>query len=90
MNNKTKNNEEIVFTIKFGKEEVQSFARANFGRELNDIELNRIRKYIWNVGDVRDAYNNLMKAIIRGAGVVDNEDEMWKKIDEDYIKSLKK
>lgn len=37
--------------------EIQSFAEANFGRELTDIELNRVAQGIWDDGA---AYSSLM------------------------------
>ncbi|MCX7146458.1 MAG: hypothetical protein NT042_09705 [Sulfuritalea sp.] len=59
-NKAIENSEEIVFTIKFCKEELQSFAENNFGRELTDVELNRISE-CWDdmekVCDVRKPIN---------------------------------
>ncbi len=79
--------EEIILKIEYNEEEIQSFAEANFDRELTDIELNRIREYWYEMEDVTWARMELMARAIEGA--LDNADSQWKGVDEDY-QALKK
>jgi len=60
-------------------EEIQSFAEANFERELTDIELNRIKTCFWDNENARDLLCQSFIALIEDAMNEDKND--WKAID---------
>ncbi|OGZ77567.1 MAG: hypothetical protein A2561_03340 [Candidatus Staskawiczbacteria bacterium RIFOXYD1_FULL_32_13] len=67
-------------------EEIQCRALDNFGRELTDIELNRLlvcgcdEEELWGA-----RFDLVIRAICEA---INNTNNCWKKVDEDYIKSL--
>ena len=76
--------EEAIFEVPFGKEEIQSFAENNFGEKLDDLELNRIKSYWWDDEKVFAAKMDLLFAAIEMAL---NEETDWTEVDREYIKS---
>ena len=67
-------------------EEIQSRALDNFDRELTDIELNRILVCGYDDQELWWArFDFVMKVICEA---IDNTDNCWKIIDEEYIRSL--
>jgi hypothetical protein len=74
--------EEIIFDTGYTEDEVQSFSQANYGRELTEIEIHRMKDYLWDDDDVSWARIELMAKAIEA--VIDNEGDKWKSVDEDY------
>ncbi len=72
----------IIFSIEFDEEEIQSFAEANFDRELTEIELNRM-EYWWEDDDASWAQTELLASVIKM--VMDTELD-WSEVD-DYQSS---
>ncbi len=75
--------EKIIFSTAYDKEEIQSFAEANYDRELTDIELNRMSDYIWDDDNVSWARMELMARAIEA--VKNTKDNQWKLVDDDYL-----
>lgn len=61
---------------------LQSFARDNFGRELTDIELNRVAQAMWDDEDTADSLMDVYHSAI--AYALDEEAD-WKDTDDDYL-----
>lgn len=70
--NKNMNDDQVVFQVVFVKEEIQSFAEANFGRELTEEELNKFEDYIWDNDMVFSAKIELLAEAIEA--VINFED----------------
>ena len=81
------NQEKIIFGTDYSEDELQSFAEANYGRELTDIELNRMSDYIWGDEDVSWARMELMAKAIEA--VMKNENGEWNWIDDNYKNNKK-
>ncbi len=79
--------EEIIFDTGYTEDEIQSFSEANYGRELTEIEIHRMKDYWWDDDDVSWARIELMAKAIEA--VMDNEDNKWKSVDEDYQSNSK-
>ena len=73
--------EKIVFETSYTEDEIQSFSEANYGRELTEVEMQRM-DYLWDDDDVFWARTELMAKAIEA--VMDNEGNKWKSVDEDY------
>ncbi len=73
--------EKIVFETGYTEDEIQSFSEANYGRELTEVEIQRM-DYLWDDDDVFWARTELMAKAIEA--VMDNEGDKWKSVDEDY------
>ena len=68
---------------------VQSIARANFGRELSDVELNRFSKGYTSWWAYNDAYKKLNEFIITGIKAVTNKkNEDWNDIDNSLLTTM--
>jgi len=74
--------DKIIFETGYTEDEMQSFSEANYGRELTEIEIHRMKDYLWDDDDVSWARMELMAKAIEA--VMDNEDNKWKSVDEDY------
>lgn len=74
--------EEIIFDTGYTEEEMQSFSEANYGRELTEIEIHRMKDYLWDDEDVFWARTELMAKAIEA--VMNNDGNKWKSVDEDY------
>lgn len=68
----------IIFSMEFDEEEIQSFAEANFGRELTEVELKRMQ-YWYEDDDVSWKRIELLASIIR---LVTDPKEDWSGIDD--------
>ncbi len=79
--------EKIIFETGYTEDEIQSFSEANYGRELTEIEIHRMRDYLWDDDDVSWARIELMAKAIEA--VMDNEGNQWKSVDEDYQSNSK-
>ena len=66
--------EEIIFETGFTEEEIQTFSEANYGRELTETEIHRIRDYLWDDEGVFDARIELMAKAIEA--VMNSEDNV--------------
>lgn len=75
--------DKIIFTIEFSEEEIQSFAETNFGRELTDIELNRIKEAWWDSEKVSFIRLDVLHAVIQEA--MDTKNSDWSGIDNDFL-----
>lgn len=75
--------ENIIFSIEFDEEEIQSFAEANFERELTEIELNRIKKHWYEDGAAFGAKTELLGSVIEMA--MNTKDYNWTRTDKDYL-----
>jgi hypothetical protein len=84
-NNNVKNNTDdmdLVFELGLGKEIIQSIARNDFGIELTDIELNRIKK-CGSDGDLfYEAMTNLIDVVI--SYVLCDGNDPWDELDIDF------
>lgn len=58
------NEEKIVLSTEYYEDELQSFAEANYGRELTDTELKNLSDYIWSDDKVSWARMVLMATTI--------------------------
>jgi len=79
--------EEIIFDTGYTEDEIQSFSEANYGRELTEIEIRRMKDYLWDDEEVFWARTELMAKAIES--VMDNEGNKWKSVDEDYQSNSK-
>lgn len=73
--------ETIILNPCYTEDEIQTFAEANYGRELTDTELHRL-DYSWDDDGVSWSRAELMANAIEC--VMDNEKNEWKSVDEDY------
>ena len=80
--------EENLINTAITEHEIQSYAENNFGRELTDVELNRIARCWYEIEGAYAAQIDLIREAIVGA--MNNEGGSWNKIDKDYLESLKK
>jgi len=76
--------EAIVLALE--EEYLQSFAEANFGRRLSDIELHRFSNEVWDNKDASQALNDLMRAVIEV--IADEKDSDWSKTDKLFLERL--
>lgn len=61
--------ENIAFIVNYYEEEVQSFAKDNFGKKLTKKQLNKIKDY-WNEGDNgANARYEMLYAVIADANI---------------------
>lgn len=74
--------EKVIFETGYTEEEMQSFSEANYGRELTEIEIHRMKDYLWDDEDVFWARTELMAKAIEA--VMNNDSNKWKSVDEDY------
>lgn len=74
--------EEIVFSISFSKDDIQERAETNIGRELTDVELNRIKQCYWENETVPCARVEVLDSVIEMATNTKGYD--WKSTDESY------
>lgn len=72
--------------LALGEEYLQSFTKANFGRELSDIELYRFSNEVWDNDDAFQALSDLMRAVIEV--ITDEKDSNWSKTDKLFLKRL--
>jgi len=75
----------IVFSIVFDEEEVQSFAEANFERELTELELNRMKMHWYEDGAAYGARTELLASAIKMA--INTKDYNFERTDRDYLES---
>ncbi len=68
------NDEQVLFEVQYIKEEIQSFAEANFGRELTEDELKRFEDYIWDDDGVSSARDELLLSAIEAVMKGENND----------------
>ncbi|KND50672.1 MAG: hypothetical protein ABA06_04435 [Parcubacteria bacterium C7867-001] len=59
--------EEILLTVEFDTDEIQSFAEANFGRELTKVELDEIKMSWYLDEDVCWSRTQLLASAIKMA-----------------------
>jgi len=76
--------EAIVCTI--NEEYVQSFAEANFGRRLSDIELHRFSNEVYENDEASHALADLMSACIKS--VTNEKDMSWSDTDKLFLDTL--
>jgi len=76
--------EAIVLALE--EEYLQSFAEANFGRRLSDIELYRFSNEVWDNEDASQALNDLMRAVIEV--MADEKDSDWSKTDALFLERI--
>lgn len=81
------NQENIIFTMEFTEEEIQSFSEANFERELSDVELNRISEYWYECEDMLWLRSDILAAVIQMA--MDTKSTNWKEVDKEYLDKKK-
>jgi len=74
----------IVMTL--GEEMVQSFAKANFGRELSDIELNRFSIGYASWWSDTEALDNLLHDGIKA--ITGEKSSDWSKTDKLFLEEL--
>lgn len=74
----------IIIDMQVTEDEIQSLAEPNYGRELTDIELNRIKEGWFDSEEVSWRRYELIFAAIEDA--LDNTDNQWKSTDDDYRK----
>lgn len=67
----------IIWTESF-----QQFAADNLGRELTDLELNRLRLALIDNDDAHWQMTNMMYSA--GKDAIDNADGRWDSVDEDF------
>ena len=83
---KTDNLGAEAIVLALDEEYLQSFAKANFGRKLSDIELHRFSNEVWDNDDAFQALSDLMSAVIE---VITNEKENdWSKTDKLFLERL--
>lgn len=78
--------EKIVFSVEFGEDEVQSFAEANFGRELTDLELNRMKWHWCETSEADWAKTELLASAIKT--VMDTKKYSFDFTDRTYLESI--
>lgn len=71
-----------IINLEIDEEELQSFAEANFGRELSDLELHRIKEYWYECEDAFFARLDFMGACIKDA--LNTKDTDWSGVDKDF------
>jgi len=76
--------EAIVCII--NEERVQSFAEANFGRKLSDIELHRFSNEVFNNDEASHALADLMSACIKS--ITNEKDTNWRDTDKLFLYTL--
>jgi len=76
--------EAIVLAL--DEEYLQSFAEANFGRRLSDIELHRFSNEVWDNDDAFQSLSDLMSGVIEV--ITDKKDSDWNKTDELFLERL--
>ncbi|MBI2626747.1 MAG: hypothetical protein HYW77_00680 [Parcubacteria group bacterium] len=74
--------ENIIINLQIGEEEIQSFAEANFGRELTEIELYRLKEYWYECEDADWSKTEFMANCIEDA--MNNEDKSWEHVDKEF------
>ena len=67
---------------------LQSFAEANYGRELSDIELNRIAVLAWDNEKVFWWISEIMNSTIET--IADEQNDNWDNIDLMFLNRLNK
>ncbi|MFA6428203.1 MAG: hypothetical protein WCW02_01515 [Candidatus Buchananbacteria bacterium] len=85
--NKIDDGDLIIITVEISKEEIQSLASGNFGRELTDIEINRIKECWYDSDAVFDNRCGLILAAIEDA--TDEKNGWWNQVDKDFIDQQK-
>lgn len=75
-------NEESLIKLEIWEEEIQSFAEANFGRQLTLLELHRVRHAWFDVAETLSAQSDLLSAVIEY--VTDNEKTDWATLDAEF------
>ena len=74
--------ENIIINLLIGEEEIQSFAEANYGRELTEVELYRLKEYWWECEEAFWPRTEFMANCIENA--MDNKDNDWSAVDKDF------
>lgn len=75
----------VVIEIIISEGMIQSDAEANFGRELTDVELNRVREGYFDNDDVFFAINDIIRAAIEDA--LDDKNNAWGDIDKEFLET---
>ena len=70
--------EKIVFETGYTEDEIQSFSEANYGRELTEVEIQRM-DCLWDDDDVFWARTELMTKAIEA--VMNNDGNKWKSVE---------
>jgi hypothetical protein len=78
--------EKIILNPCYTEDEIQTFAEANYGRELTETEICRL-DYSWDDDNVSWSRAELMANAIEC--VMDNENNEWKSVDENYKSNVK-
>lgn len=78
--------EKIIFSIEFVEDEIQSFAEANFGRELTELELNRLKCHWYEDDRAYWARTELLAAAIEM--VTDTKKRNFDYTDKTYLASI--
>lgn len=74
--------ENIIISLQIDEEEIQSFAEANFSRELTEIELYRLKKYWYECEDAFWSKTEFMANCIEDA--MNNKNKNWDFVDKEF------
>ena len=79
-------NQKIIYSTAISKEEINLAGKDWIGRELTDIELNRLITAGDEIEAVRDTRCDLIRELVEG---VTNDPEEWSGINENYLEKKK-
>ncbi len=74
----------IIINLEITEEEIQSFAEANYDREITEVELYRLKEYWWECEEAFWSRTEFMAKCIEN--VMNNKDNSWQSVDKEFEK----